>query len=145
MTVGIQRPQRREVASQLRVRELVHQLRSDQVLQLVRPQIDQPSTVRESIEHQLGGGPRHDHLPTVGAGPKASATVQRGAAVVAFAAEHDLTGVDGHPHPSAAPSGHGSACNARWASRAAAMASEGRSNAATTESPSPCSTGRAPP
>ena len=69
VTVGIQRPQRREVASQFRVRELVHQLRSDQVLQLVRPQIDQPSTVRESIEHQLGGGPRHDHLPTVGAGP----------------------------------------------------------------------------
>ena len=50
VAVGVQRPQRRELADQVGVGELVHPLRPDQVLQLVRPQIDQPGTVGQPVE-----------------------------------------------------------------------------------------------
>ena len=97
--VGVERAQRRELAGEVGVGELVHLLGPHQVGELVAPQIDQTGAVGEPVEHQIRRGPRHDHLPAVGAVAQPGAAVERGAGVVALAAQHDLAGVHGHPYP----------------------------------------------
>ena len=146
MAEGIQGQERREVTRQVGMHDLPDPFRPAEVLQAVSTEVDERDAVPQSIGDEPGRDVRDEHLPAVPAGAEAGAADDGQPEVVPLVAQLGLAGVHGHPHGAARrPSGHGSACSIRWAVTAAATASDARLNAATTLSPSPCSTGRTPP
>ena len=131
---------------QVGVHELPDVLRSPEILQPMQAEVERVRACVGSVSAtQSRVASETSDLAAVRDRADARAADDRRAEVVARVAQLDLAGVERHAHRSSAPSGQGSAANARCASSAAATASDAAANAPTTLSPSPCSTGRTPP
>ena len=95
----IQRTQRREPISEIRVTQLPHPLRTTETLEPVPAQIAQHHVVGQTIDHEIVRRARQHGLSAVGGVPEPRAADDRGALVVARIAKIDLTRVERHPDP----------------------------------------------
>ena len=94
---GVERLQRREVASKFRVHELEDADRRGEIAELVLAEIDELGLGVERVGNQFLGGEREHDLPTVRDRHQPCRPVERGAVVVAFALLRGA-GVDAHAH-----------------------------------------------
>ena len=134
----IQRPQRRELGLNIDCAQLPDPFGLAEILQPMRPKIAEPHSLGETIADQQPGRVRHEDLTSV-TDPAQSRAADHGLPeVVALVTHLDLTRVHSNAHTETQPG------QQLLASRAAATASVALANTATTESPSPCSTGRPP-
>ena len=94
----IERPQRCEVAEQLRMHQLVDALRASEVLQAVVAEIPQRDLIAELVERQIPRRRRHQDLAATGQAAQSRRANDGHPDVVRFVAQPGLTGVDRHPH-----------------------------------------------
>ena len=132
-------------ASEIGMGEQPQLLRTIEILQPVLTDIDERGTIGQRIGGDRRRARRHEDLTAIGRVADPRRPDDRRPHVVALVALHRLTGV----HPDADAQLHARPATPHAATPAACPAPQrsrrmARENAATTLSPSPCSTGRAP-
>ncbi|CNY69446.1 Uncharacterised protein [Mycobacterium tuberculosis] len=97
--IVIGHPQRREIDTQFGMTQLHYPLRTRQIPQRVRPQVNQPCFVREAIDDQAFGHAREHRLAPMRQVTQARGPVDGRTGIVAFVAERDLPGVHAYAQP----------------------------------------------